>query len=452
MKKIIQILFAGILLLSISCKEDSDKDEVNPLAFLAFLGNSSLTVTATYSGSEITGIDPADGTGKIFVYLYRNLGTDTRDPEPAYKGSTENAVTLDTPANVTINNIIAGSYYVLVFYDYAGGGKNDDNFNDRYVLYQGTAYTSGASKFTISGDTNLDIGTFGDDNILGDGSVFMSTATYNLTVPVTYTGTLGEASATRLMYVYLYNTLGTSTRNPALPVKTGVSSAVAASGVQQNITVADVVPGNYYVLVFYDSVKGANIDSEGDPYVFFVNTPYAGNAQQIVMPAADTTLPDVSFGASNTLQADGAYQAAPSTLSTLTVTAQYTGTIADDGTGKIFVYLYSVLGNGTRDKYFPIYTGSTAAAVALSTDTDIVIDNIIPGSYYMVLFYDFKLQSSNDDGKNDRYELYDNCSLVSEADTFLIDEVAETLTGVVITNTSRLGADNLLPGNYFIQP
>lgn len=36
---------------------------------------------------------------------------------------------------------------------------------------------------------------------------------------------------------------------------------------------------------------------------FFVNTPYTANAQKIVF-AADATLPAISFGDTNTLQAD----------------------------------------------------------------------------------------------------------------------------------------------------
>lgn len=139
MKKLLFLLLIGIMLSVPSCKKDSDKNEINPLALLALLGNSSLTVTATYTGDAAT-----DGTGRMFVYLYKSLGTTTRDPEPAYKRSTRGGdfAEIGAAQTITIDHIRGGEYYVLVFYDYHTGG-NDDNQTDRYILYSGTAYQWG---------------------------------------------------------------------------------------------------------------------------------------------------------------------------------------------------------------------------------------------------------------------------------------------------------------------
>jgi|GEM_PF-1159882 len=416
MKKIIQLLCIGIILFMISCKKDTG-NEINPLAFLSFLGDSTLTVTATYNGTAAE----VGASGKIYVYLYSSLGITTRDPAPVYTGSTDAAVTIGSPATITIPRIVAGEYYVFAFYDYHTG-DNPDNQTDRYVLYSGTAYTSGASKVTISGETNLDMGTFGDTNVLAASSAFMTTTTYTVTVPVTYTGTIStDDYATKMLYVYLYSTLGATTRTPALPVRTGISLAVASSGVQQNIAVSNVVPGNYYVLAFYDASAGANPDSVTDPYAFFVNTQYTANAQKVVI-SGDTTLPAMDIGETNVLQSGGAYLT-PSSTYTLTVNAAYTGTRPDD-TRTMYVYLYSVLGTATRNQYLPIYTG-VSSAVSSTSPYAITVSSVIPGSYYVLVFYNYNSSGANPDNQNDRYRLYDNAVPAgtrcrSEADSFTV--------------------------------
>jgi len=142
-----------------SCKKDTG-DEINPLALLAFVGSSTLTVHATYTGTE--SVDP-DATKRIYVYLYSAMPTNTRDVEPRYTGSTAAAVTVNVEETITINNIIDGDYYVLVFYDYKYGNNYVPNQYDRYELYDNVELPVSASTLAISGDTDLPGISFGDE-------------------------------------------------------------------------------------------------------------------------------------------------------------------------------------------------------------------------------------------------------------------------------------------------
>ena len=146
MRKIIQLACLGIILLLLSCNIDSQSNEFNPLVLLSKYGSSSLTVHATYNGDPAT-----DGSGKMYVYLFDELGTTSRDP--IYKESTDAAVTIGEEVAIKVDHIRDGNYYVLVFYDYKGG-DNNDNQTDRYVLYGlsgNTAFTSVASTYSVAG-------------------------------------------------------------------------------------------------------------------------------------------------------------------------------------------------------------------------------------------------------------------------------------------------------------
>lgn len=442
MKKIIQLLCIVIIIVVAGCNEENTKNEINPLALLSLfftnqslIGNSSLTVTATYTGTAKTELE---ASGKIYVYLYRTLGARTRDPKPLYRGSTNSAVAIGTPATITLNRIRDGEYYMLVFYDFHGG-DNPDNQTDRYTLYNDTGYTSGAQKVIVSGNTVIgDVISFGDTYKLDTESFYATGSTYTLTVKATYTGVeSADPTATKYMYVYLYGALGTDTQNP---IRTGTSSTPVVSGNEQTITVNNVPPGKYYALVFYDSSFGTAVDSAGDPYIFFTATPYPGNATKFVMNG-DLTLPSISFVDTNTLQADNAYMTPASTY-TLTVNAAYTGTLhTPDPTTSIHVYLYSLLGTGTRNSYLPIYTGVSSAV----TSTDpyaITINNVIPGNYYVLVFYNYSHTdtSANNDSKDDRYRLYDN---VVPAGTRCRGE-ADQLTISGPTDLSNISIDNTI--------
>lgn len=439
MKKIVQLICIGLIVFITSCSTSSSENEVNQLALLdmmGLIGHSTLSVTATYTGTAAE----VGATGKIFVYLYDSMGLTTRDPKPKYTGSTAAAVTIGTPATVNITGIRDGEYYMLVFYDFHSGDKYD-NQTDRYVLYNDTAYTSAAQKFMISGSKVITGITFGDTNQLAASSAYMTTATYTLTVNATYTGVEStDADATKKMYVYLYGSLGSDIQNP---LYTGSSSGTVSSGASEAVTVSSVAPGKYYALVFYDSSHGTSVGSSGDPYILFTNTSYPGNATKFVMTGDLTLTPSISFTDANVLGSNGAYKT-PSSTYTLTVSAAYTGTRpAEDRS--MYVYLYSLLGTGTRNTYFPIYTGASSAVSSTDPYT-ITIDNVIPGDYYVLVFYNYNYNVTNSyyDNQNDRYRLYDNAVPAgtrcrSEADPYTVSG-ASSITGISIDNTYYLRA------------
>jgi len=166
MKKIFLFICIGIISFTISCKKESGENDINPLALLAFVGSSTLTVHATYNGDEAVEVD---ATKRIYVFLYDQVPTNTRDVEARYTGSTETAVTVGAEATITINNIIDGDYYVLIFYDYDFGDNYLANQYDRYELYNNVELPGDATTLTISGDTDLPGIVFGNEYLLANG-------------------------------------------------------------------------------------------------------------------------------------------------------------------------------------------------------------------------------------------------------------------------------------------
>lgn len=127
--------------------------------------------------------------------------------------------------------------------------------------------------------------------------------------------------------------------------------------------------------------------------------------------------------------------------STLTVTATYNGAAASDGTGKLYVYLYNALGTGTRNQYLPVYTGSTAGAVTIGNATDITLTDLLPGDYYVLVFFDYR-SGSNADNASDRYIFYNNVGSTATA-TKLTISGNTTVTGILFDNTFILQSGSL---------
>ncbi|MBN2160962.1 MAG: hypothetical protein JW807_16345 [Spirochaetes bacterium] len=353
MKKILLLSFIGIVLAFIGCKDDKG-NEINPLPILALLGNSTLTVTATYNGTPKADEDGvSDGTGKIYVYLYSSLGTSARTGV-LYEGFTESATIGGVEETITLTGLRDGEYYMLVFYDYKGG-DNPANKTDRYILYNNTPYAGAASKITVSGSAAISDISFDDTYQLdGSGALFVpDPATYSLTVHATYNGTPASGGTGRI-HAYLYNTLGTGTRTPSAPVYSGSTAAAVSVGVEDTVTIASIVPDDYYLVVFYDYAGGANADSEGDRYVIYNSTAYTGNASTVSI-TDNMDITGVAFNDDYTLQPGSLYMT-PSATYTLTVNATYTGTGYDTGSGKILVHLYNALGS-TPDSPAPLQSG-----------------------------------------------------------------------------------------------
>lgn len=154
------MLIGCAVLIGTGCKNEGDKNQINP-ALLLLSGPSTnvLTLNVTYTGPYDTDATKP-GTKFVYAYLYKTLGANTRSPVPDYTTSTAAAVTDATAQTLTFSNIASGAYYILVFYDYAGGG-NADNQKDRYILYNNVSCNASATPVTVSGPASLTI-SFGN--------------------------------------------------------------------------------------------------------------------------------------------------------------------------------------------------------------------------------------------------------------------------------------------------
>ena len=102
------------------------------------------------------------GDKDINIYLYEELGDNSRAYAVVRKGSTT-----VNGGTVTISKIVAGTYYVVAFYDYCEGGNEDNILNryDRYSIYtetdplegNSTVYYDHATAIEITDDTPVDI-------------------------------------------------------------------------------------------------------------------------------------------------------------------------------------------------------------------------------------------------------------------------------------------------------
>jgi uncharacterized protein (DUF2141 family) len=431
MKKIIQLALIGILLFTFNCNKDSNKNEINPgalLGLLSLIGNSTLTVKATYTGAlTVDGAQP--GTQRIYVYLYRSLGTTSRDPEPVYTGFSD--PTTGSEETITINGIVDGKYYVVVFYDYRSGG-NPDNQQDRYIIYNNTAYPGNAATVTISGNTQLGPITFDDTNKLLASSAFQSApGSYTLTLKAQYNGT--EGTGDKKIHVYLYNALGDTVTGTA-PYKTAVTSTAAVPTTEYSFAFNGVLPGNYYILAFYDySTTGTDTPGlEDDRYVLYNGKQYIDEADAVNISANTNIAGTIAFGDTYTLGAGGAFM---SNYGTVTVGVNYSGA---ETTGHVRVYLYSSLGTGITDPA-PLYSGASAGIVS---NTGLAVPIEIPdvhfGNYYMAVLYD-----TDDDGIADvgePYVLYASDQYVGDAEQFGVTTGATDLGTVNLADSYLLDA------------
>jgi hypothetical protein len=387
-----------------------------------FMLPCTVTVNATYNGTEYN-----DGSGRLFVYLYDTLGTDTRTPAPVYASSTPAA---STAATITLTDVVAGSYKAVLFYDYSYEDGHNDSEGDRYVLYNNRQYTSLADTITLTdGGSATWTQTFGNSYTLQEDGAYMTPSSpVTLTVDAAYTGAVSpDASATGKIYAYLYDALGRATRLPDNPNYTG---STATAGTTGTITITGIVPGDYYIVYFYDNTYwSSNVDSPGDKYVLSGGVQYPASATPVSLNSNTTVYPSIGddYALTTNVMGDALFLQTGS----LTVTATYTGTepSSNIGSKKIYVYLFDALNTGTRDP-LPIYSGSTTGAVAVSSPSDITINNILPGSYYMVVFYDFR-SGTNPDNQTDRYVIYNNVEFpASGASTVTISTGPNSVTGI----------------------
>ena len=239
----------------------------------AYTTANTLTIPVRY-----TGLAGTTGNKKIHVSLYSSLGANTASP--AYTGSTVGPVTPGADATVSIPGIASGTYKMLVFYDYNSTAAGTTGIaGDRYVLYNDTGahtgYTDGSvSDVSITADTTIPSRViFGNTYQLQTGGAYMDSTKAYLTVYATYNGTAPTATiGSKDIYVYLYTSLGATTRTytPPYTANTGLAPTGVVIGTEYAIAVNGITPGPYYVLSFYDYRSGGSYaDNQTDRYILY---------------------------------------------------------------------------------------------------------------------------------------------------------------------------------------
>ncbi len=138
-----------------------------------------------------------------------------------------------------------------------------------------------------------------------------------ITVKATYTGTAADATApgSKKIYVYLYKTLSANAQDASAPDYSLSTDAAVAIGVESTITIADIAPGEYSVVVFYDyKTHNLNIAGKDDRYVIYdagdtVNytTNIVSEADKISVGNDSSDTITVTFGDDYKLDSDGAF-------------------------------------------------------------------------------------------------------------------------------------------------
>jgi hypothetical protein len=127
----------------------------------------------------------------------------------------------------------------------------------------------------------------------------------------------------------------------------------------------------------------------------------------------------------------------PTGNGTLEVKVTYNGTIKTDGTGKIYVYLYSSLGTA---KDPTCYSASTASEAPIGSEQTITINGIPAGNYYVLILYDNQHHNQGIAGNGDKYELYNNTGSKSAATQVVVSDGSTTsLTGISFDDANPLG-------------
>lgn len=159
-KKIFILLFLVSLSLQVSCLDDDG--DTGGTAVLKIKVNTDTrvwgypefdgeTCTAAYEGDtsglwqyplvgggdlEVLSDDPVPyterGTKVNMVYIYEQMGTHSKQYPAVYRGES-----LENEGVITIEHIVAGTYYVVAFYDYCSGGNKEEMLKryDRYAIY-----------------------------------------------------------------------------------------------------------------------------------------------------------------------------------------------------------------------------------------------------------------------------------------------------------------------------
>ena len=257
----------------------------------------------------------------------------------------------------------------------------------------------------------------------GDSADPVTTGT--ITVKATYTGAAATTGDGKV-YVYLYKTLGSNAQTA--PDYQG--SIAATSGTECTITIPNIAPDTYYAVVFYDSINDAGYKaSADDPYMIYNSPRFTADAKALTVSAGSSETLTVAFTDIYELGAGGVFN-----IPSIVVKTKYNGTLTtetgNDNIGKIHVYIYSSW--PANAQVLPAYSGKSQSVVADSTTQNVIAIGDIPsGSYYVLVFYDYKIHASNLAGNTDRYIIYN-----SNDTTYYTGNIASEATTLSLSSVS----------------
>lgn len=166
--KLFSALVLLVALISAGCGGDGGESETgSPTKTPPAGGTGAVVVKVSYTGTART-----TGTGKLFAYLYKSLSTAQAVPD--YQASSETEAAVGTEYTLTLNNVAAGDYYLLIVYDSKLHNQHDAGNGDRYVLYNGQHLAGSAAVVAVQAGatTTLSGISFGDEFQLGSGGSF----------------------------------------------------------------------------------------------------------------------------------------------------------------------------------------------------------------------------------------------------------------------------------------
>jgi len=175
MKKISVLLLAALLWVVPACDDDDDSTSVS---------RGTLVVNYDFTGLSIS----TAATNMVYVYLYKVLSLFPYEYYTTEGSSDEITDIAQFDGSITLNNVAAGNYYVVVFYDLNSSTKSTARNNDPYMIYVNDATTDyqTVDPYTAVKDTIPESTDGIDDDIVHPDGYVTITANQTTTIDMDY--------------------------------------------------------------------------------------------------------------------------------------------------------------------------------------------------------------------------------------------------------------------------
>lgn len=265
-----------------------------------------------------------------------------------------------------------------------------------------------------------------DDDKVTTGTIEVK-ATYTDSVTDTNTG------GTEKIFLWLFKEAPANARTE--PDYEVITESAAASGTEYTLTIDEIEPGDYYVMLFYDDKLHNQGDAGNtDPYVFYNNAKNPTTATLVTIEKDSTKKLSISFDDTYLIGSDAAFMTdtppTPTGTATLTVKTTFNGTISSDAsaTKKLYLYIWNSAPTNGKTPTASYYT-STGNTITAGVEKTLTITGIAAGDYYVMVLYD-SASGGSIPNEGDPYEFYNdkaNPAAVSSGST-LVTLTADTTT------------------------